>query len=89
MLVNTVECDLCHTQKKENNHWYFGCVTALTVSISTLKAPIKVGTQMISYNDPKVTHLCGVECATKWLAQQLQGIQDTVSTYEAQEGTPQ
>lgn len=67
--LNTQTCDMCPEVKKEVNHWFMGFV-------------VKDGSVVIKpWNEATITtykligeqcyHLCGLDCASKWLMKQL------------------
>jgi hypothetical protein len=83
--IQTYECDICHTQKKEVNHWWKGFI----LMSGTLAKPsdnlggvlvVPINTHFIDrpLNKEKLpnpnAHLCGFDCVTKWLHQQMQEI---------------
>ena len=77
MKVDTFACDICGTQKKETNHWFMSWTTENPKGVTViLWTPELVRTDSTS-------HLCGIECATKWVAKQLsegKGEKEKVST---------
>jgi hypothetical protein len=75
--IQTYECDICKITKKEVNHWWIGVApTCDEYSDCISIAPIdKEDTiQIEDKNEVKIVHLCGFDCVTKWLHQQMQEI---------------
>lgn len=66
--VLTYRCDICKEQKKELNHWWTGYLLLNKTEICVI--PLGDGP------DPGngIYHLCGFDCVTKWLHQQMQEI---------------
>lgn len=70
MEINTHACDICKTLKKEINHWYKG------VTLSSIATPEMIGLSVYSWDADlpqlaTITHLCGIECAMKWVGRRL------------------
>lgn len=63
--IQTYECDICHTVKKEVNHWWIGYLFSESIAIRPI---------IDITNVQALVHLCGFDCVTKWLHQQMQEI---------------
>jgi hypothetical protein len=74
--IQTYECDICHTQKKEVNHWWIARKHKVgdghpNDELSLYIQPIdRCPEKYLSVS----VHLCGFDCVTKWLHQQMQEI---------------
>lgn len=72
--ILTYKCDICSTVKKEVNHWW-GAYThpdahPLDKRLLSIKPLSDFGEDFLE----KISHLCGFDCVTKWLHQQMQEI---------------
>lgn len=65
-LGNAFECDICKTGLKSYDGWFIGGSWMSLISI----LPWEVRAALI----PSVAHLCGIECAQKWVGQRLQEV---------------
>jgi len=80
MKIDTWACDICKVQKKETNHWYKG---------QTSTDPLYKGIHIYEWNvvvNSDCSHLCGIECVTKWMGRELSklaGSSETKSSIEA------
>jgi len=64
--LNTFECDICHVQKKKDEKGWL-------MSFAEAGHPVKFykWDEETAQEGLTIKHLCGIECAQKWLAQQL------------------
>lgn len=61
--IDTFECDICHTQKKETNHWWL------------VLRDDKILIKRFDFDEAKKMcyfHVCGVECALKLVGTKIQ-----------------
>lgn len=67
--LNPFQCDICNTPKQATNHWWLGYLVKNDQN-SPVAAAIELWNDFLADQAP-VAHLCGIECAQKWLTQQL------------------
>ncbi len=74
--IDTWACDICARQKKEANHWILGFAGAQVrvnrEGVEEIYA-MTFGVSVWTEHGAKVAsaHLCGIECATKWISKEL------------------
>jgi hypothetical protein len=67
-LGNAFECDICQALRKpESTGWYIGMPGDVSLVVA------RWDDRMALYSSMK--HLCGIECAQKWVGQQLSAVQ--------------
>lgn len=73
--IHTHECDECHTQKKETNHWWVvyrhqpGAPNPNAVTVETFNPAIDRKSVIAKMYDA-----CGIECALKLVQRRLQEV---------------
>lgn len=55
-------CDKCGAQKKTANHWFVAFLSNIGVRIEVWGE---------NHAAPNAFHLCGLDCANKWMLEQL------------------
>jgi hypothetical protein len=78
--IKTFACDICKTQKKDANHWWVVFQTYPENNHNGIML-LPWETEKVFLADAETTihptvskadaHLCGVDCVTKWLSQNL------------------
>lgn len=73
---NPFNCDVCTHAKQETNHWLLG----RPVYNPTVDSQIIIGYLVIKWDEELcevlyTAHLCGLECAAKWLMKKLSALQ--------------
>ncbi len=59
--VESYRCDICGTLKKEANHWFVAVRVPYGAHIYVWDAPCA------GHDHENIAHLCGSECATKFM----------------------
>ena len=72
-------CDVCGTQKKETNHWFFAVSSAKAFQVRTADSAFSIRKPAVKRN------ICGEACSHKALSQWLQGLQDAKTANLANE----
>jgi hypothetical protein len=80
MNINTQACDVCRVQKKESNHWYkaylldrdannrLSGIMVLEWDINSITQPLH-RVELLPENAD--AHLCGADCASRWISKIL------------------
>ncbi len=66
MRANGFTCDVCRTPKRDVNHWFMAevkLIPQIKVTIFEWDAALEP--------DNRLKHLCGVECACRFMAREL------------------
>lgn len=64
MKIDTFQCDVCKTQKKEANHWFKGYKFLLGGLAIHRWDDTPTGDDVENFE----AHLCGADCLTQWIS---------------------
>jgi len=70
MKVDTFSCDVCGELRKDTNHWFLAFSNFGKPEFTITEVALKVWSEHEAKFGGYV-HLCGIECATKFVAREL------------------
>lgn len=68
MRIETFQCDICKTQKKDANYWWRACRLPDAEAVVLMKWEAD---PQLEVSQQSEAHLCGPDCIYQWLSKNL------------------